>query len=360
MPEVMRVQGPRLRSLLGWVDGTATAAGLAMVALLVGAIVLGSHGLRHYDLALLPYTCGVLLATFTIGYRYTVWLERPPTRVYWTRGWQLLLRGQGLVRNVLFLVRSVSDNLLAQRFIKRRGSSRWVAHFCFSWGTLLAVAVTFPLVFGWLHFETRPLDPQWYRVVVLGAVVAEFHTRSLARYVMFNLLNLSAVMVITGCLLALRRRLRDPGSRAKQQFGHDIVPLLLLIAISATGLMLTFSMHLLGGYAYPAISLIHAFVVTGTLLYLPFGKLFHILQRPAQISVALYKRENQTAPPATCAVCHEGFAGAMHVSDLKRVLAGVDLDWTLAGSVPHYSDVCPRCRRRLFGFTQGRLVGREG
>ena len=47
--------------------------------------------------------------------------------------------------------------LFAQKFIRRRSSTRWFAHFCFAWGTLIAVAVTFPLVFGWLHFETRPL-----------------------------------------------------------------------------------------------------------------------------------------------------------------------------------------------------------
>jgi NNP family nitrate/nitrite transporter-like MFS transporter len=189
-------------------------------------------------------------------------------------------------------------------------------------------------------------------------VVGEFHTRSLARYVMFNLLNLSAVMVIFGATLALRRRLRDPGSRARQQFGNDIVPLLLLIAISATGLMLTLSTHLLDGYAYAAISLIHAFVVTGTLLYLPFGKLFHVLQRPAQLGVALYRRANEASPLAACRVCHEGFAGAMHVSDLKNVLGEVDLEWTWPGPAAHYAEVCPRCRRRLFGFTQGRLWGR--
>jgi hypothetical protein len=41
------------------------------------------------------------------------------------------------------------------------------------------------------------------------------------------------------------------------------------------------------------------------------------------------------------------------VSDLRGVLAAVDLD-------PQYADVCPRCRRRLLGFTQGVLMGRAG
>jgi NNP family nitrate/nitrite transporter-like MFS transporter len=154
--------------------------------------------------------------------------------------------------------------------------------------------------------------------------------------------------------------LKDAESLARQQFGNDIVPLILLFAISITGLMLTFSMHALHGYGYPFISLVHAIVVTGTLLYLPFGKFFHIFQRPAQLSVTFYRQANAASAPAVCATCGEGFAGSMHVQDLKEVLHDVDLDWKLDGPVRHYSDVCPRCRRRLFGFTQGRLLGRAG
>jgi len=41
-----------------------------------------------------------------------------------------------------------------------------------------------------------------------------------------------------------------------------------------------------------------------------------------------------------------------------QVLAQVDLDWKLNGAIAHYADVCPRCRRRLFGFTQGLVMGR--
>ena len=342
------------------IDPRGAAAGTAVAALLAAGVVLGSRGLRDYDRALLPYTLGVLFAGFAAAYRLAVWLQRPPTALYWRRGWQILFRRGQRLGNLAFLGRAAAGGFLAQRLIHRRGRRRWLAHFSLAWGSLLAFAVTFPLVFGWLHFETRPDDPRWYRVVALGQVMAEFHTASLARYVLFNLLNLSAVMVIAGCLLALHRRLRDPGERARQQFGDDIVPLLLLVAISATGLMLTFSTHQLGGAGYPAISLVHAVVVTGTLLYIPFGKLFHILQRPAHLGVALYRRAGAAQPPAVCASCGEAFASAMHVADLKGVLAGVDLDGRLEGSVGHYADVCPRCRRRLFGFTQGRLLGRAG
>jgi hypothetical protein len=335
----------------GRMDTAAAVVGFATAGLLIAAIVAGSTRLRHYDLALLPYTVGVVLAAFTVAYRYTVWLQRPPTRLFWRRGWRLLLRGDQLGANALFLARSAAENLFAQRFIARRGAGRWIAHFCIAWGCSVAAAITFPLVFGWLHFETRPDGPHWYRMVALGHTVAEFHTQSLARYVVFNLLNISAVMVIVGAVLALRRRLSDAGAAARQQFGNDIVPLLLLIAISATGLMLSVSAHLLAGYGYPAISLIHALVVTGTLLYMPFGKLFHVLQRPAQVGVALYRRANEKSPAAACRSCARPFASSVHVADLVTVLAEVGADGSRA-------DICPRCRRRLLGHAHGRLLGR--
>ena len=134
------------------------------------------------------------------------------------------------------------------------------------------------------------------------------------------------------------------------------MPLLLLLAVSATGLMLTLSMHALHGAGYVVISLIHAGTVIATLLYLPFGKLFHLLQRPLHLGVTLYKQANTTAPPAVCRLCGEAFAGAMHVEDLKGVLTEVGLDWHLRGPVAHYMHVCPRCRRRQIGVWHGRAM----
>jgi NNP family nitrate/nitrite transporter-like MFS transporter len=347
-----------LGSAFGAVDRKGALAGSGTMAVLAGAIYLGSRGLRDYDLALLPYTLGALLASFASAYRYAVWMQRPATALYWRRGLSLAFRRRGRPRNLGFLARSVGDGLVLQRFIRPRGRSRWVAHLCLSWGCLLAAAVTFPLVFGWMHFETRHDDTHWYRLVALGHVMLEFQTRSLLRYVLFNLLNLSAVMVMTGVALSLARRWRNRGARARQQFVNDVVPLLLLLAIAGTGLMLTVSMHLLHGRGYAAVSLVHALVVTGTLLYLPFGKLFHLLQRPLQIGVAFYRRNGEAAPPAVCRACGEGFAGAMHVADLATVLAEVGLTWNVADPGGRFGEVCPRCRRRLLGSTQGRRMDR--
>lgn len=57
----------------------------SMVALGV-LIILGSRNLAHFDAALVGYTFATLFAVFAITYRYAIWLQRPPTAMYWRRG----------------------------------------------------------------------------------------------------------------------------------------------------------------------------------------------------------------------------------------------------------------------------------
>ena len=65
----------------------AAGWGLVATAVLAGLIVLGSRNLAHFDAALVGYTFATLFAAFGIVYRYAMWLQRPPTRLYWRRGW---------------------------------------------------------------------------------------------------------------------------------------------------------------------------------------------------------------------------------------------------------------------------------
>src|SRR5436190_17755933 len=69
--------------------------GLALVAATVGAIVVGSTGLRHFDPALTGYAIGSLIAAFAVGYRFSVWAQRPPSRMYFRRGFELFFRRAG-------------------------------------------------------------------------------------------------------------------------------------------------------------------------------------------------------------------------------------------------------------------------
>ena len=70
----------------------ATWGGLLATLALASLIVLGSNQLDHFDVALLGYTFATLFAAFGITYRWVMWLQRPPTAMYWRRGGQLLLR----------------------------------------------------------------------------------------------------------------------------------------------------------------------------------------------------------------------------------------------------------------------------
>jgi hypothetical protein len=331
-------------------DRKGAMAGMAAVALLSSGIVLGSHNLRDFDPMLLSYTFGVLFAAFAVAYRYAVWLQRPPTRMYWRRGWRLLLH-DGLFGNLVFAMRSAYVNLMAQRFIRKRGFVRWLIHFSIAWGTVLAAAYTFPLVFGWLSQGSRPDRPEVYRVEFLGMALFEVGVYSVGFFLLKNVLNISAVMVIVGVGLSLHRRLRNAGAMSRQQFGNDLMPLVLLLAISLTGLMLTFSNCLLDGAGSKVLSLIHALTVVATLLYIPYGKFFHIFQRPAQLGVILYKRANETGPRALCRACGEPFAGTMHAEDLGSVLGEMGFEFD-----PAHAALCPRCKRRLLGAAHARLA----
>src|SRR4026207_1783294 len=83
----------------------AAAWGTLFTAVLAVLIVVGSRGLEHFDAALVGYTFATLFATFGITYRYAMWLQRPPTRMYWRRGWQVFFTGRFFGRNLLEFVR---------------------------------------------------------------------------------------------------------------------------------------------------------------------------------------------------------------------------------------------------------------
>ncbi len=328
-------------------------AALSTAALAI-AIVVGSRRLEHFDAALVSYTFATLFAMFGISYRYTMWLNRPPTRMYWRRGWQAFFSGRAIGRNALALGRRAVVEFAANRYIFRRGRLRGLAHWLIMWGCVLAAAITFPLVWGWIHFETVPGDLQRYRTFVFGIPAQDFPVDSVAAFVIFHGLVWSAVLVIAGVMLAFRRRMIDHGAVAVQQFGQDILPLLLLFSISVTGLMLTASYTWMRGYAYDFLAILHAVTVIVTLLWLPFGKLFHVFQRPAQLGVGFYKDAGARGEQAVCRRCARPFASLSMVRDLTIVERELGFRYELPGG-GHYQEICPQCRRALFGLAQGAL-----
>ncbi|HEU4727229.1 MAG TPA: hypothetical protein VFT22_05060 [Kofleriaceae bacterium] len=333
----------------------AAAWGVIFTLVLGVLIVLGSRNLTHFDAALVGYTFATLFATFGITYRYAMWLQRPPTRMYWRRGWRAFLLPRALPGNLGRAVQRAVVEVGANRFIFRRGKLRGVAHLLLMWGCLLAAAITFPLVWGWIHFETVPGHLDTYRTYLFGFAAGDFPVDSVPAFIVFHGLVWASLLVLAGVLLAFRRRMRDRGAEAVQQFGEDILPLVLLAAITVTGLMITVSYTWLRGYAYDFLAIIHAVTVIVTLLWLPFGKFFHIFQRPAQLGVGFYKDAGARGEQARCKRCERPFAAAQLVRDLVAVEHQLGFRYEMTRGASHYQEICPACRRALFGLAQGAL-----
>ncbi len=330
--------------------------GLAAAAVLAGLLLLGSGNLATFDPALVCYTFAVLFSAFGVAYRFALWVQRPPTAMYWRRGFQLCFRPADMARNLWVVLRRFTTDFLFNRFIFRRGRARGAAHWLIMWGCVVALAVTVPLVFGWVEFRTEPTDLHAYRVYAFGVPQAAFPIDSVLGFVTFHVLVWPSLLIVAGVFLAMRRRLLDEGAAALQRFGEDFLPLVLLFAVSATGLMLTASYTWMKGYAYDFLAILHAVCVIFTLLWLPFGKLFHIFQRPAHLAVAVYKEAGRRGEQAECRRCGEAFASLMHVQDLITVENQLGYRYeTKRDDVEHYQWICPRCRRALFGLAQAKL-----
>ncbi len=334
----------------------AALAGTFATLGLAGLIVLGSRHLSHFDAALVGYTFATLFAMFGLAYRHAMWLQRPPTAVYWKRGWQVFLNPKRWPQNLFILLKRVFGVFALNNFIWRRSTARGAAHWLIMWGCVLAAAITFPLVFGWIHFESIGANLETYRIFVFGFPTFAFEIDSFLGMLIFHGLVWSSFLVIPGVMLAMLRRMRDRDAAAIQQFQEDLLPLFLLFAISATGLMLLVSYEWMQGYAYEFVSLTHAVVVILTLVWLPFGKFFHVFQRPAQIGVSFYKQEAAEGEQAKCARCGEAYASRMQIEDLILVERQLGYRYeTPHAPAEHYQWVCPRCRRLLPALVQGRL-----
>ncbi len=334
---------------LGWAS--------LVTGLLTVLIVVGSRNLDRFDAALVAYTFASLFAVFGLTLRYAIWLQRPPTALYWRRGWQVFFRRGRLLRNAGIWSRRVAGEFAANDFIWMRDRPRWLAHMAIMWGCIIAGAITFPLVFGWMSFESVPGQMDLYRVYLFGFPTVSFAHESLAAFFVFHGLVWASLLVIPGVKLAMRRRMRDEGAAALQLFTEDFLPLILLFSVSVTGLLLTVSYTWLRGYGYEFLSLTHAVTVILTLLWLPFGKFFHIFQRPAQLGVEFYKDAAASGEAEPCRRCGHAFASKMHVEDLITVerALGYRYEAETAGPVGHYQRICPPCRRAMVALAQGQL-----
>jgi hypothetical protein len=331
--------------------------GLVGVATVIAITFIGSDGLVWFDAALIGYLFGIIFMVFGVAYRYVVWIRRPPTAMLHQRGREAFTRRTG--RSILALPGLVTSHLLAQGFIRRRSKARWLAHQLVFWGCILAALITFPLTLGLLHFESVGQDGDRYQVYLSRIGTLQFDADSILGWLLYHGLDIAAVLVLGGVFIFLRRRLRDPGALATERSG-DFLALAGLFAVSVTGLFLTVSSLWLDGQFYSALNTLHALTVILGLMYIPFGKFFHIFQRPANLGVAYYKRANAEGPAAECRRCGERFASAQQIADLKLILPELGFDYDAADGSSNYQDTCPRCRRASVALAQSSRVGGFG
>jgi hypothetical protein len=94
------------------------------------------------------------------------------------------------------------------------------------------------------------------------------------------------------------------------------------------------------------------------LISLPFGKFFHIVERPASVGVTVYQQVAQdveyygrgtphepAASPASCRRCGTRLPSARFIADLEGVLADMGQRYELGGERGVLQDYCPTCKR---------------
>ncbi|MFF9430326.1 MFS transporter [Streptomyces sp. NPDC004288] len=324
----------------------ASLVGAAVSALLILAIVLGSRLLRDFDSALLPYAVATVFLAFGIAYRYTVWISAPGARRLFRKGWGSFFSLANFRKAPTALPRMIATYLGFQKFLGARSHARWAAHQLLFWGCLLAAAITFPLTWGWFTFTSDSGSGPGYEMRIWGFKILGFDALSVVGWLMFHGLDIAAVLVIAGAAYFLWRRMKDRGAITGQRFAYDLVPLLALIVISVTGLLLTFSSIFLHGGGYEFLAILHMVSVVFTLIYIPFGKFFHIVQRPAAVGMQLFKytaRRDGDDEILTCRRCHEPIDTAPYVENLQGTMRDLDLGFDT------WAEYCPRCKRVLRG-----------
>lgn len=315
-----------------------------VLVLLFFSIYIGSEAFGYFDMALYGYLWASILCFVMMTIRITAWTMRPPARRLWQQGFKMLRSAKGW----RFLLSAIVKNLGIQKFIFNRSWYRWTQHMLISWGVLLSFVITFSLVFNWLHFEL--VDARTYQVVFFGIPTFKMAVDSTLAFLLYHGLNWTGIAVIIGSLMAIHRRYKEEKKLVEQAKDFDFFPLLLLIGISVTGSLLTYSAYFMDGMFYPGIAISHQITVIIFLLYFPFGKFWHIPLRFLAIVIPAY---HALETPKKCVKCGITYATETQINDIQHVLSERRLSVPIEQSTFHMSDMCSECRRvtnRLAAF----------
>ena len=315
-------------------------------------IVLLGWQLFEFDRALFVYAQALILSATLTAYRMAIWIHRPPTLVIYERALSMLRSPRNLVALVTHLGTRITSYFALNQFVWKRGLNRWAAHWPIMIGCLMALGIVVPLILGWVWFETPADDLHSYKVMLFGNHLRTIPVNGIEAFLAFHGLVWASFPVVIGCSVALWRRLRDRGDQATQTFVNDLMPLLILLSIAITGLLMTISYTFLAGALHTPLAWIHCVIVCGTLIWLPYSKLFHIPQRSLKLAHMVYEHESQSSGKAACSRCGDEYAEQQHVDDLVEVQKRLGYRYELNSQ--HFQQVCPRCRRAVLVIAQGK------
>ena len=76
------------------------------------------------------------------------------------------------------------------------------------------------------------------------------------------------------------------------------------------------------------------------MIFIPFGKFFHVVQRPATVGVNMFKQTSQANRGVVrCVRCGEPLEGAAFLENLQETMDELGLRYR------ELVETCPRCKR---------------
>lgn len=318
---------------------------------------IGTGQFAKVDLMLMGYMVASFIFFIGITVRMASWLLRPATNQMVKRSIKNFFTKKRTKRNFAAIIKTLVDNIILQKFIFKRGLYRGIQHWLIAWGCIGSFAITFGLTFGWIHFKL--IDATTYQMVVMSVPTIKMHANGLFAQMVYNGLNITAIMVLVGVIMALVRRINNHDLKVTERAEFDLLPLYILLAVTVSGLLLTVSYKFLGGFIHPQLALIHQVTVVLFLIYFPFGKLFHLPIRPLATAVPMNYQEELMVDTRSCKKCGTKYSSDDQITDVKAILHAQQFDLQLEDGT-YLADYCPSCRRKIRVMSQLNLGSVKG
>ncbi|WP_078428330.1 MFS transporter [Alkalihalobacterium alkalinitrilicum] len=328
-----------------------------VVLVLIFTMWIGTKQFTHVDMMLFGYLISSFVFAIGLTVRICSWVIRPATHQVIKRTIKNLKTRKRQKRNVKAIAKTLVDNIIFQKFIFKRGIYRGIQHWLVAWGCIGSFGITFGLTFGWVHFSL--VDPETYQIVVFGIPTLQMAANGLFAELVYNGLNITALMVLAGVVMMMIRRAKDKNVQVGQRFEFDLFPLYMLLAVTVSGLVLTLSYKFMGGYMHQYLTLIHQVTVVIFLVYFPFGKLFHLPIRPLAAAVPMNYQEQLQVDTRPCKKCGTSYSSDDQIDDVKDILGAQAFDLQLKDG-SYLADYCPSCRRRMRVMSQLNLENAAG